>query len=99
MSGVTGWSAHGSMTRVAVTVSGLPATPPAVITTCPVWDPSPRFTGLSDSVIVSFGGAASVLSDSAIHPVSLVATQFSVPPPVFKTMMEDVCGAVLPTNA
>src|SRR5438309_10274671 len=95
VSGVTRWTAHASMTREVVTVSGLPATPPAVITTCPVWVPTPRFTGLSDRVVVSDGGAVPVVGASPIHAVSLVADQFSVPPPVLETMMEDVCAAVL----
>src|SRR5213594_628050 len=59
----------------------------------------PRFTGLSDRFVVSVGGAVPVVGASPIHAVSMVADQFSVPPPVLDTRMEDVCGAVLPTNA
>src|SRR5207247_6621320 len=87
------------MTKVVVTVLGLPAIAPALIATWPVCVPVARPLGFSEIIVESLGGAVPEPFERVAHSVSEVAVQFSVPPPAFEIPIANVLGAVLPTNA
>ena len=99
-SGVTGWTVHGTITSVFVTVTGLPATAPASITMCPVCVPIARPVGLDDAIVESSGGALPENFDRVSHVVSGgIAVQASDPPPELLIRIAEVFDAVLPRNA
>ena len=97
---MTGWTVHGTITRVFVTVTGLPATAPASITMCPMCVTAARPLGFDDTIVESSGGALPETFDRVSHVVSgSNAFQASDPPPELLIRIAEVFDAVLPRNA